>query len=781
MVTNHEYQGRQYRLQKRLKLLIAGIVQGVGFRPFIFRLATRHGLTGFVRNLAQGVLVEAQGSRIALRRFVAGLKTDRLPHVAVHGVKWETRPVVAGESSFAILPSEPDGSISVCLPPDLTTCDQCLSEIFNPEDRRYQYPFTNCTQCGPRYTIVKSLPYDRPATTMSGFKMCPACQDEYDRATDRRFHAQPNACPICGPKLQIRSSRGTQPPDDGNPLDIAREALRNGRVLLLKGLGGFHLTGDATNDDTVLRIRALKSREAKPLALLCRDPEQIQEFCSVSAEETALLKAVSRPIVILRRLRETSVKLSPRIAPGQDSLGVMLPYTPLHHLLMAELPFPLIVTSANRGDEPIPRDETEIAAEILNGADLILTHDRPIRTRCDDSVAIARPRTILIRRSRGYAPQPVKVAATGETLGIGADYKNTACFLRDDMAYFTQHIGNMDNDDSVGAARQSIANLRELFGFEPRLVGCDLHPGYKSREFAYTLGLPVAEFQHHFAHIASCMAENRVSGEVVGVAFDGTGYGTDGTVWGGEFLQAGYDGFQRNASLRPVGMAGGERAVREPWRMAIAYLHDAFGSRLPDFPGADSLYDCGASLLVPLLEQGLNTQVTTSAGRLFDAIAAIVGLSRIVSYEGEAAMSLESRAHLADPLTVQPYGMDISQEYPLRIDLRRMVRDIVADLRRGVKTPEIAAAFHLTMAEAITATCREIRLQTGTGRVALSGGVFQNALLLDTTIRLLQRADFEVYYHRLLPPNDGGIALGQAILASRLLKQATVRCTIDNV
>jgi hydrogenase maturation protein HypF len=757
-------------LQKRLHLLIAGIVQGVGFRPFIFRLATCYGLTGLVRNCAQGVLVEVQGSRTALRAFLLEFKTARLPHVEVHGVKWETRPVVAGENSFVILPSETDGSISVCLPPDLATCDQCLTEIFDPEDRRYQYPFTNCTHCGPRYTIVKSLPYDRPATTMSGFKMCPACQEEYERATDRRFHAQPNACPVCGPRLQIRSSGGTQPADGGNPLDIAREALRNGRVLLLKGLGGFHLTGDATNDDTVLRIRALKSREAKPLALLCRDPEQIREFCNVSPEETALLTAVSRPIVILRRLSETSVKLSSRIAPGQDSLGVMLPYTPLHHLLMAELPFPLIVTSANRGDEPIPRDETELAPELLSGADLILTHNRPIWTRCDDSVVIARPRMVLIRRSRGYVPQPVKVDATGETLGIGADYKNTACFLRNEAAYFTQHIGNMDSDGSVEAARQSIAHLRELFGFEPQWVGCDLHPGYQSREFAYALGLPVAEFQHHYAHIASCMAENRVRGEVIGVAFDGTGYGGDGTVWGGEFLQADYDHFLRKASLRPVGMAGGERAVREPWRMAIAYLHDAFGRNLPDFPGADSLYGCGADLLVPLLEQGLNTPVTTSAGRLFDAVAAIVGLSRVASYEGEAAMSLESQARWVNPWTVEPYRVEFSRDVPLKVDFRPMVRDIVAGLREGVKTPEIAAACHRTIAEAITATCREIRRQTGTGRVALSGGVFQNALLLDITIHLLQRADFEVYYHRLIPPNDGGIALGQAILASRLLK-----------
>jgi hydrogenase maturation protein HypF len=562
---------------------------------------------------------------------------------------------------------------------------------------------------------------------------------------------------------------GLRPLESVEPLEIARQALKAGRVLIIKGLGGFHLAGDATNHDTVLRVRALKSREAKPFAILCRDLEQIRNLCIVSPEETEFLTAASRPIVILRRQTEASFKLAPQIAPGQDSLGVMLPYTPLHHLLMAKLPFPLIMTSANRGDEPIPIDVTEVAPEILAGADWVLTHNRPIRTRCDDSVVMARPRTILIRRSRGYVPLPVKIHAAGETLGIGADYKNTACFLRNDEAYFTQHIGNMDNGNSVEAARKSIAHLQGLFGFAPQLVGCDLHPGYQSRNFAYTLGLPVAEFQHHFAHIASCMAENRVFGQVIGVAFDGTGYGTDGTIWGGEFLQADYDHFLRKASLRPVGMAGGERVAREPWRMAVAYLFDAFGTNLPDFPGAAHLYECGADLLLPLLEHGFNTPVTTSAGRLFDAVAAIVGLPRVTSYEGEAAMLLESKARFVELLTVQPYPLEFSGESPLRIDLRQMVRAIVADLLRGRAVTEIAAAFHLTMAEAIGATCREIRRQTGIKRVALSGGVFQNGLLLDTAIRLLQRTDFKVYYHHSLPPNDGGIALGQAILASRLL------------
>jgi hydrogenase maturation protein HypF len=767
--------GGKLLLLKRLELLVTGRVQGVGFRPFIYKLAQRCELTGWVYNTPQGASIEIQGERSNLRRFLNSLKTDCPPPVKLVGVKPRWLTPLACERQFAIRTSQTAGPASVRLSPDLASCDQCLQEVFDAANRRYRYPFTNCTNCGPRFTIVKALPYDRQVTTMDGFTMCPACRQEYDNPADRRFHAQPNACPQCGPQLQLLvpgpESGQLQPATTvGDPIAKTVAAVSAGNMVIIKGLGGFHLAADATQASAVQMVRRLKNRAAKPFAVMCRDLEQARAICEVSPAEATLLTSVIRPIVILRKIAEPTVKIVAGVAPGQDSVGVMLPYTPLHHLLLQAASHPWVMTSANLGDQPIAITEAELAPEIVREVAVVLTHNRPIMARADDSVVIAAPELILLRRSRGYVPEPVLIPKMREALGVGADFKNTACLIRRDTAYFTQHIGNLEDEAGERAAAQATRHLQTMFGLKPEVVGCDLHPAYRSRAFAGTLGLPLVAIQHHHAHILACMAENQLTGSVLGVAFDGTGYGTDGTVWGGEFLVADYRNFTRVASLTPLGLPGAERAVREPWRMAVAYLAQAFGRDWPEFPGLNRFTELGAEWLLPLLEQRVNTPLTTSAGRLFDAVAALVGLAPVADYEGEAAMALEGLARRSLGMKLAPYPVTVGDAAIMQLDFRAMVRAVVGDLRAQKSVGEIALRFHLTVVEGILQVCQRLRPLTGLNRVVLSGGVFQNALLLMLTVQRLEQQGFQVWRHRLIPPNDGGIALGQAVGAASLLE-----------
>ncbi|HYH04778.1 MAG TPA: carbamoyltransferase HypF, partial [Bacillota bacterium] len=595
---------------KRLELTIAGRVQGVGFRPFLYQLARKYHLTGCVSNTPGGVSLQVQGTRSNLLCFLRQIRTTSPPQGKVQRIAVKALPVVADETDFVIAASQTDGAVTAVLPPDLATCEQCLQEIMAPENRRHRYPFTNCTDCGPRFTIVQALPYDRHMTTMAGFNMCEACGREYHSPSDRRFHAQPNACPRCGPSLRLlipdQATGKLRRESRVDPLATTVTAFKEGQLAVIKGLGGYHLAAAATNLSAVERIRRIKGREGKPLAIMCRDLEQVKMICAVAPGEIALLTASARPIVILRKLDSPQIRLAEAVAPGQDSVGVMLPYTPLHHLIMEAFDQPLVMTSANQGDQPIAITEDELVPELLREVAVVLSHNRPIAARCDDSVVIAAPEQIFLRRSRGYVPEPLSILPFRQALGIGADFKNTACFIRDREAYFTQHIGNLDDEPAQNAARQGIEHMSRLFDLHPEVVGCDLHPEYRSRQYAATLDLPLVTVQHHHAHILSCMAEHRLTGPVLGVAFDGTGFGTDGTIWGGEFLVADYTGFTRAAALRPVGMPGGERVVREPWRMALSYLYEIFGSQIPDFPGLERLYNCGGDLLLPLLIQRLN-------------------------------------------------------------------------------------------------------------------------------------------------------------------------------
>lgn len=759
-------------MQSRVKVEIDGLVQGIGFRPFVYNLAVQNGLTGFTYNDPGGVVLEIQGEPEQIACFLENLRVSAPPYTVINRIKQTELQTIREETGFEIRPSHGGGHILTMIPPDISTCPECLHEVFTPGERRFGYPFTNCSHCGPRFSIIRELPYDRPGTTMAGFKTCEACRKEYITPSDRRFHAQPIACPRCGPRLQAAVSENGRfkPLDSIDPLADTVKVLTAGGVAAIKGIGGFHLAADATSSAAIAIIRSLKTREAKPLALLCRDLNQVHAICWTDSTAEALLSSEARPIVILPRRKDPTIQIDDLVAPGQATLGVMLPYTPLHHLLMRSLAVPLVMTSANRGDEPIAISEEQLAPEIVDGIQILLTHNRPIQNRCDDSVVISAREPIMVRRSRGYVPYPVTVPEKRQTLGIGADFKNTACFLRNGQAYLTQHLGSLDDEVSIDAAREDVSRFQSLFRFEPEMVGCDMHPEYHSRRLAYQLGLPVVEIQHHHAHIAACMAENQLSGPTIGVAFDGTGYGTDGTIWGGEFLLTEYHQFTRMGSLAPVLMPGAEKAAREPWRMAVSYLYQSFDGKLPDFPGADQLYSHGVDLLVPLLREKINSPVTTSMGRLFDAVAAILGINHYTSYEGEAAIRLETASRQGRQ-TCPPYPYEIREADFWQIDYQEMIRQMIMDIRSHLSVPEIASRFHETLAATTVSLCQKIKKQTGINRVALSGGVFQNVRLLETARRQLEAAGMKVYIHRMVPSNDGGISLGQAVIASRTLDQ----------
>ncbi|GFE57198.1 carbamoyltransferase HypF [Geobacter sp. AOG1] len=750
-------------LIKRIRIEIEGIVQGVGFRPFIYRLADRHRLRGWVRNTGRGVLVEAEGESADLEPFLAAISSEAPPLAVITALRcMELSPT--GEAGFAILASG-DGESRAMVSPDCDVCPDCLAELFDPTDRRYRYPFINCTNCGPRYSIITGTPYDRPLTTMASFAMCSACRAEYENPASRRFHAQPNACPACGPRLRLTTAAG----DDvaGDPLDGAIRLLREGRILAVKGVGGYHLAVDAGNEEGVRELRRRKQRDEKPFALMVPHLAAIADFALVDETEARLLSGTERPIVILRKKEANAI--APSVAPANGYFGVMLPSTPLHHLLLRETFDALVMTSGNVTDEPIAFRDEEARNRLAGIADAFLSHDREIHTRVDDSVLrLFQGNPLFLRRSRGYVPRGVLLPASQKSvLAVGAELKAAVCLTRGNQAFLSQHIGDLQNAATLVSMDESVAHLQRLLDVQPEMVAHDLHPDYLSTAYAGGIAdLPALAVQHHHAHLAACMAENGLEGETVGVIFDGTGYGLDGAIWGGEFLLGDYRGFRRVGQFRYVPLPGGDAAVREPYRMAISWLHRAYGATLFALP-LPFLADVGETergILLRMLERGINSPPTSSCGRLFDAAAAILGVRSRISYEGQAAIELEALAEAGAAGEPFPFALSYEDDRQV-LDFAPLFKAMTDELLAGGCRAGLARRFHATVALAAASVCDEVRKNSGVNRVALSGGVFQNRLLIEEMVMLLRVRGFEVHTHRLVPPNDGGIALGQAVIA----------------
>jgi hydrogenase maturation protein HypF len=759
----------------------------VGFRPFVYSHAKRLGLRGFVLNSSSGVTIEIEGSGASLDGFLESLRRDPPPLAQIQETAViELEP--AGDESFEIRESRPIAGEFALVSPDMATCPDCWRDVTDPENRRFGYPFTNCTNCGPRYTIIRGIPYDRPFTTMSEFRMCPDCEREYDDPGNRRFHAQPNACASCGPTLSFAKSGSFMPGKEcyGHGelslpvLRDARDALRRGEIIAVKGLGGFHLACDAENSTAVQALRSRKKRSDKPFALMARDIGSIERFCEVSSAEHELLTGPEHPVVILRA--KTGNSIATEVAPGNRTLGVMLPYTPLQYFLFGEDPnrppefTALVMTSGNISDEPIVISNGEAWQRLHSVADWFLFHNREIHTRVDDSLArVFGNKTCMLRRSRGYAPHPIDlVSSVPEILACGAELKNTFCLTKGQYAFPSQHIGDMDNFETLEFFEETLEKMKKLFRVEPKAVAHDLHPLYLTTRLARDLALEKIGVQHHHAHIASCMAENGVRGKVIGIAFDGTGYGTDGQIWGGEFLVADRAGFERRAHFRYVPLPGADVAVRQPWRMALSYLHDALGDSIPaDLPLLQSVPEQHRQIVSTMLKRRVNTSLTSSCGRLFDAVASLLGLRQEVTFEGEAAIELET---LCRPGIDQQYPFQITEGDPLQVDFRPMIKAIVRDVSCSRPAVLIASCFHNTIVAGVLDVCCRIRQLEGLDRVCLSGGSFQNWYLLERTVRVLTHAGFEVFVHSRVPPNDGGISLGQAVIAGEILQHGAATC-----
>jgi len=746
----------------RHHIRIEGIVQGVGFRPFVYQAAQRLGLAGWVRNDSRGVTIEAEGEAAQLTAFLRVLRQEHPPLAAISRFEVAELPLQHAPG-FAIRHSEDEAVKTAQISPDTYVCPDCLAELFDPLDRRYRYPFINCTNCGPRYTIVTGIPYDRPNTTMADFPLCPACRAEYEDPASRRFHAQPNACPVCGPQLNLVDGAGEPLP--GEPLAGAVAALRAGQVVAIKGLGGFHLAVDACNDAAVAALRRRKARDEKPFALMVADLDRVAGLARCDDQEARLLTGVERPIVLLEQRPDHG--LSPLVAPRNRYFGVMLPYTPLHHLLLAEFAA-LVMTSGNLSDEPIAFTDNDARERLAGIADCFLVHDRAIHIRADDSIArVMAGQALLLRRSRGFVPRAVRLPASQPVvLAVGAELKNTFCLTQDDRAYLSQHIGDLKNAEVLDALASGVRHFAALLELQPRIVAHDLHPDYLSTRFAESLGdAERVAVQHHHAHLASCLAEHGCDGPAIGVIFDGIGYGDDGTVWGGEFLVGDFAGYRRLGHLAQVRMPGGDAATREPLRMALSWLVASYGAELPPLELLQRIPEAELRLYRQMLARGLNSPLTSSCGRLFDAVAALVGVRERVSYEGQAALELEM---LSEPVA-EAYPVAVSErDGMLQLDPRPLLRALVADLQGAVPAAVIGGRFHRGLAEGALAVCRTLRQREGLDRVVLSGGVFQNRLLTETLSALLAADRFEVLRHSLVPPNDGGLALGQAVVAARL-------------
>ncbi|HEX7616634.1 MAG TPA: carbamoyltransferase HypF [Thermoanaerobaculia bacterium] len=758
---------------QRVRLEIHGAVQGVGFRPFVWRLAHALSLSGWVRNDIAGVFIELEGEEEDLGAFRRALGAAPPPLARIREIL-ESSTEPSGESGFRILPSEGAGARTTLVLPDVATCSACLAEVLDPKDRRHLYPFANCTDCGPRFTIVTDLPYDRPATTMAAFTLCPECRAEYDDPRDRRFHAQPIACPACGPTLEAWSPEGEVLARRHEALVAAAEALREGAIVAVKGLGGFHLMCDARKEDAVAALRRRKTREEKPLALMVRDVAMGRALADISPEAEALLEGPEAPIVLLPRRADAAVAAG--VAPGRPELGLMLPATPLHHLLLRETGFPVVATSGNRSEEPIATDEREALSRLAGMADLFLVHDRPIARHVDDSVArIVAGAPRLVRRARGWAPLPVPVREELPViLGVGAHMKTAVALSIGRQVFLSQHVGDLETPEALEAFTRVIADFERLYGVTPGAVAHDLHPGYASTAFAQKLarerGIPALAVQHHHAHLAACLAENEIDGPALGVCWDGTGLGTDATIWGGEFLLGDATDYARVAHLRPFRLPGGEAAVREPRRTALALLLESRGPAVlsrEDLEAVRAFTRSERDVLAQMLVRGVNAPVTTSAGRLFDAAASLLGLVQRSAFEGQAAMAVEAAA-LAAPESegVYPFPLVERDGAPALLDWEPLLDALLEDRAKGTDAGVLAARFHAALADGIVAAAR----RAGAPRVALTGGCFQNKLLTELSVARLQAAGFEVLLHGAVPPNDGGIGLGQVLVAAARLK-----------
>jgi hydrogenase maturation protein HypF len=787
---------------QRLKIVVRGAVQGVGFRPFVYRLACELKLKGWVINSSQGVFIEVEGAPDELSDFSRRLRNDKPPRAIIQSC--ETSQLGArGYQTFEIRESSDQGGKGAFILPDLATCDDCLREIFSPDDRRFRYPFTNCTNCGPRFSIIEALPYDRARTSMKKFTMCEECAREYRDPDDRRFHAEPTACPRCGPQLELWDSSGKIIAKGDEALLYAAEEIRAGRIVALKGLGGFQLLVDARNEEAVRRLRRRKHREEKPFALMFPSLEMVRAVCKACAHELQVLTSPASPIVLLGRLANRPNELAVSIAPGNPNLGVMLPYTPLHHLLIRELNFPIVATSGNLSDEPICTDQDEALERLRGIADSFLVHDRPIVRHVDDSIVrLMARREMVLRRARGYAPLPITLASgmanhkSRIVLAVGAHLKNTVALKIGADIFVSQHIGDLATKAAHDAFRRSAADLPRLYDAPPELIAHDLHPEYLSTRFALEKGAAVSEppnpraaarkppllgVQHHWAHIVACMAENEIAPPALGVSWDGTGLGLDGTIWGGEFFVANGVGqvsnlpspeegklqtcptaFTRVAHLRQFRLPGGEQAIREPRRSALGLLHEIFGEELWEQAGWLVAFQPNElSVLRQMLAKKINAPVTSSAGRLFDAVAALVGLRQRASFEGQAAMELEFAADEESSCPGYPFAL--AGNDPIVIDWEPAIRALLGDIRGGTSPGTISAKFHHMLSETIVATAQKVAQR----KVILSGGCFQNRYLTETVVEDLRAAGFSPIWHQRIPPNDGGIALGQAIAASK--------------
>ena len=744
---------------ERKQIRLRGIVQGIGFRPFVYQLARRYQLNGHVRNTAEGVLMEVEGAPRTIDRFLWEVAHGHPPFARIEeAVVADLAPT--GETGFTLRRSLDEKAQFALVSPDLATCEDCRREFTDPRNRRFGYAFTNCTNCGPRYSIIRNIPYDRPETTMASFQMCPDCQAEYEDPGDRRFHAQPNACPACGPSLTL-------------DLDEVRRRLSEGQILAIRGLGGFQLACDAGNDAAVRELRRRKRRSDKPLAVMAPDLATIGQFCVVTDADRDALLSPQRPIVIVQRRLEA--RISDAVSPDNPTLGVVLPYTPLHHLLFTNAPYRLLVmTSGNLSEEPIVTRNQEAQERLASVADAFVLHNRDIYMRVDDSVVRAfEGRTRVLRRARGYAPLPIDLGAEGaEVLACGGELKNTFCLTKGRYALLSQHIGDLENYETLEFFQETLEQMKKLFRVKPRVVAHDLHPAYLSTRFARELeGIEMVGVQHHHAHIAACMAENQLREKVIGVAFDGTGYGTDGQIWGGEFLIADRAGFERRAHFRYVPLPGGDQAVHQPWRMALSCLMDAFHA---DYTGADlplwkNIPESRLEIVRTMVRRRVNTVQTSSCGRLFDAVAALTGLCQEVNFEGQAAIRLEAAAQAS---IEERYPFAIENAAPWQIDMRPAIREIVSAAGRREDPGAISSRFHNTIAEIILEVCRRLRASEHLNRVCLSGGTFQNVYLLGRAVTALRRTGFEVFLHAAVPPNDGGLSLGQAVVAQTLVPTA---------
>lgn len=750
---------------KREKISVNGIVQGVGFRPFIHNLAKKYHLAGFVANTSTGVEIEIEGSKGSLNQFIKEVKINAPPLSVITDIQSGfIKPLL--DDDFTIKPSDARVSVATLISPDVAICEDCYRELFDPQDRRYLYPFINCTNCGPRYTIIENIPYDRPYTSMKSFVMCPDCQAEYNDPSNRRFHAQPNACPVCGPQVSLHDAMG-QKLDSSDPVSKTADLLKSGKILAIKGLGGFHLAVDATNEEAVMKLRKRKGREEKPLAIMVTDIKIASAICNLMKDEEQILASFQHPIVLAYKKRSHGIAHS--VAPGNDRFGIMLPYTPLHHILMSFDFHALVMTSANYSEEPICIDNEEAFERLGNIADYFLTHSRDIYLRSDDSLVIHLNREMRqIRRSRGYVPKPVFVSSKGAPiLAVGGELKNTICLLKDDKAFLSQHIGDLENLEAYNFFKMTVNHLERIFETKPELIVYDLHPSYLSTQWAKEqTDVPTFGVQHHHAHLTACMAENKLENPVIGLIMDGMGYGTDGTIWGGEVLVGDFSEFTRYAYFEPMLLPGGDAAIKAPWRTAVSYLLKSFDGELPDLP---FLEQHNVEPIVEMVTKQFNCQSTTSCGRLFDAVAAMSGGKQEIHYEAQAAIEF---MQVASQLDINPFNVEISTSNEnIIMGVVPIIRSVVKSILDGESISKISGRFHKTLIDLFSKIVKEAYQTTGIRDAVLSGGVFQNHLLFEGIIPVLLSEGFNVYTHSQVPTNDGGLSLGQAMLGRHYLQK----------